>query len=144
MIVTDIGFRMWYKKEYGKDLPEDKYYGVEHQWSQKEVEMAEKYLEGGCFNDFTGIDLLEYTKDYVDKILVKYNINVSKEKLLEILETIKRLFETEILKQINYNIIMLVIDYRIIYDEILPDVLFDEYIIEKLKRNGNHKEWLGE
>ena len=104
--------------------------------------MAEKELSGECFQDLTGIDFLEYTKEHNDKLLGKYD-NLSKETLFEIIETLKNLFEAGILKQINYILLVLVIDYKIIYNTKLPDIPFDKYVIEKLKLNGNHKEWLG-
>ena len=46
MIITDSGFRWWYKKEYGEDLPKDKYYGVDYQWNEQDLEYAEKLLNG--------------------------------------------------------------------------------------------------
>jgi len=63
MIVTDLGYRMWYKEKYGIELPKDKYYGIDYLWSKQEVEMAEKYLNGECLNEFTENDLPEYSKD---------------------------------------------------------------------------------
>ena len=145
MIVTDTGFRMWYKKEYGKDLPKDKYYGVDYKWSDQELEMAEKYLNGECFNDFNGIDLLEYAKDYNDKLLEldKYNNILSKEAFFEILENLRNLYEAKIIKQINYTLLLLVMDYKIIYDKNVNEDTFKDFILKKLKINGNHKEWLG-
>jgi hypothetical protein len=143
MIVIDSCFREWYKKEYGIELPKDKYFGIDYQWSEQELEMAEKYLNGECFNEFTGIDFLEYAKDYNEILLEKQNNNLSKETLLEILVTLRKLYEANILKKINYNLLILVIDYRITFDEKLLNISFDEYIIENLKRNGNHEEWLG-
>lgn len=44
MIVTDEGYRWWYKEEYGIELPKDKRYGVERYWSEEEVETAMKLL----------------------------------------------------------------------------------------------------
>jgi len=41
MLIIDSFFREWYKKEYGIELPKDKYYGIDYQWSEQELEMAE-------------------------------------------------------------------------------------------------------
>ena len=101
-----------------------------------------KYLNGECFNEFTGIDLLEYSKDYNEKLLEKCNNNLSKEKLLSILETLRELFESKSIKQINYSLLMLVIEYRIIYDKKTPDIPFDKYVIENLRQNDNYKEYI--
>ena len=45
MLVTDEGYRWWYKKEYGIELPKDKYYGIDYKWSEQEMEMAMKILD---------------------------------------------------------------------------------------------------
>jgi hypothetical protein len=107
---------MWYKKEYGIDLPKDKYYGVDYQWSEQELEMADKYQNGECLEDFDGIHFLDYVRDYNDKILEKYSNskynNLTKGKLDEIIETLRKLFEEGILKQINHILFGLVIDYN--------------------------------
>jgi len=73
---------------------------------------------------------------------IKYS-NLSREILLEIIRTLNRLFNAGILKQINYNLLTLIIDYKIIYDSESTNISFDEYIIKNLEQNGNHKEWLG-
>jgi len=70
---------------------------------------------------------------------IKYS-NLSREILLEIIRTLNRLFNAGILKQINYNLLTLIIDYKIIYDSESTNISFDEYIIKKLERNGNHME----
>jgi len=142
MLIIDKYYRIWYKKEHGKELPKDKYYGVDFQWSEQELEMAEKYLNGKCFNDFTGNDLLEYSKDYYKILLEKYNNNLSKESIFIIIETLKELFETKILKNINFTLLKLVIDYKITYDEKPPEITFDKYLIDNLKKNENYQEWL--
>jgi hypothetical protein len=141
MIVTEEGAREYFRKQHGVELPED-FHGIDYRWSERDLEMVEKYLNGECFHDFTGIDFLEYVKEYNDKLLEEHN-NLSKEMLFEIIETLKKLFEKGILKQINYILFTLVIDYKFIYNSKLPDISFDKYVIEKLKLNGNHKEWLG-
>jgi len=142
MLIIDECYRIWYKKEYGIELPKDKYYGIDYHWSEQELEMTEKYLNGECFNEFTGNDLLEYSKDCYKILLEKYNNNLSKESLFFIIETLKELFETNILKQINFTLLKLVIDYKIIYDEKSPEITFDKYLIDNLKKNENYQEWL--
>jgi hypothetical protein len=141
MIVTEEGAREYFREKYGVELSKD-FHGIYYRWNEQDLEMAEKYLNGECFQDFTGIDFLEYVKEYNDKLLERHN-NLSKETLIEIIETLRDLFETGILKQINYILFVLVMDYKFIYNSKLPDIPFDKYVIEKLKLNGNHKEWLG-
>ena len=141
MLIIEECAREYFREKYGKELPED-FHGIDYEWSEQELEMAEKYFNGEYFQDFAGINFLEYVKEYNDKLLKKHN-NISKETFFEIIETLKNLFEAGILKQINYNLLVLVIDYKIIYNSKLSDIPFDKYIIEKLKSNGNYKEWLG-
>ena len=51
MIITDKGFRCWYKKEYGIELPKDRYYGIEYQWSDEELKAALEVLGNKCTNE---------------------------------------------------------------------------------------------
>jgi len=146
MTITGTTARNYFQMKYGKNLPYD-LNGFDNSWNEQEKELAKKYLSGESFQDFTGIELLIYLEEYIDNFLkmfsnIKYS-NLSKEMLYDIIRTLNRLFDTGILKQINYILLTLVIDYKIIYDSKLPDVSFDNYVIEKLKINGNHKEWLG-
>jgi hypothetical protein len=141
MIICEEPARKYFREKYGKELPDD-FHGIDYIWSEKDLEMMEKYLNGECFDDFNGTDLIEYAKDFNDKLLEKYD-NLSKENVFEVLEILKNLFKSGTLKEINYTLLKLVIEYKIIYNEKLPDTTFDEYIIERLKRNGNHKNWLG-
>jgi hypothetical protein len=146
MTITGTTARNYFEKKYGKNLPYD-LNGFDNSWNEQELELAKKYLGGESFQDFTGIELLIYVEEYIDNFLNKFsNIkysNLSKEMLYDIIKTLNSLFNEEILKQINYILLTLVIDYKIIYDSKLPDVSFDNYVIEKLRLNGNHKEWLG-
>ena len=146
MTITGTTTRNYFEKKYGKKLPYD-LNGFDNSWSKQELELAKKYLGGESFQDFTGIELLIYVEEYIDNFLknfsnIKYS-NLSKEMLYDIIRTLNRLFDAGILKQINYILLTLVVDYKIIYDSKLPDVSFDDYVIEKLRLNGNHKEWLG-
>ena len=146
MTITGTTASNYFAIKYGKNLPFD-LNGFDNSWSEQELEIAKKYIEGNSFQDFTGIEFLIYLEEFVDNFLkiltnIKYS-NFSKEILFDIIRTLNRLFDAGILKQLNYDLLILVIDYKIIYDSKTPEISFDNYVIEKLKLNGNHKEWLG-
>ena len=81
LIITDKCFRCWYKKEYGIELPRDKFYGIDYQWSDKALKylleeldnMGSKFtndvkqLSSGIFwvmsifDDLSNFDLLVFT-----------------------------------------------------------------------------------
>jgi len=146
MTITGSTARNYFWKKYGKNLPYD-LNEFDNSWSEQEIELAKKYIAGESFQDFTGVEFLVYLEEYIDNFLKKFSnnkyTNLSKEMLLYIIRIITKLFEEGVLKQINYTLLTLLIDYKIIYDSNLPDVSFESYVLEKLKLNGNHKEWLG-
>jgi len=146
MTITGSTARNFFGIKYRKFLPED-INGFDNTWSEKEMEIAKKYMEGKSFQDFNGLEFLVYLEEYVDNFIknlenIKYS-NFTKEMLYEIIRTLNRLFESGILKQVNYSLLILVIDYKIIYDTKNISISFDNFILEKLKLNGNHFEWLG-
>jgi hypothetical protein len=55
MIVIEECARKYFREKYGIELPDD-FHGIDYQWSERDLELAEKYLNGECFQDFTGID----------------------------------------------------------------------------------------
>ena len=130
-------------EKYEKEL-KNKLYRDEYDWTDEEVEIVKKILKGEAFDEFTGIHFLEYAKNYIDKLLEVYsNYNLSADTILDVIETIKKLFENGIIKNINNTLFKLVIDYKIVYNEKSLDIPFAEYVINNLRSNENHNEWLG-
>jgi hypothetical protein len=130
MIVCEGPAREYFRKEYGEELPKD-FHGIDYLWNEDDLKMAQKYLNGECLDDFTGIALIEYAKDFNDKLVEKYD-GLLQENVFEVLETLKDLFESGTLKRINYTLLRLAIEYRIIYNEKSPDISFDKYLVGEL------------
>jgi hypothetical protein len=45
MLITEEGARQYVREKYGKELPAD-FHGIDYQWSEKDLEWMEKYVNG--------------------------------------------------------------------------------------------------